>query len=85
MTWEKTGKTVHADGSSEITYHPKDAGVPLRTDLHIESRKRAIEHANRGGVWFYTSYFVVSGGNEQEYWSLKDAKAAAEKILRREP
>ncbi len=83
MIWEKTGKKVKADGSSVITYHPKDAGAYLRTDLHIESRKRAIEHANRGGVWFYTSYFVVSGNYEKEYWSLKDAKAQAEKILRR--
>ena len=82
MTWEKTGKTVHADGSSVITYRPKDIEG---TDLHIESRKRAIEHANRGGVWFYTSYWIIDGNYEREYWSLKDAKAVAEKRLRRIP
>lgn len=82
IIWEKTGKTVHADGSSVITYYPKAAGVVLRTDLHIESRKRAMKHANRGGVWFYTSYFVVSGTDEKEYWSLTDAKAAAEERIR---
>ena len=79
MIWEKAGKTVKADGSSVITYRPKGES----TDLHIESRKRAIEHANRGGVWFYTSFFVVDGSYEREYWSLKDAKAQAEKRLRR--
>ena len=79
IIWEKIGKTQHADGSSEIVYRPK--GVD--TDLRIESRKRAIEHANRGGVWFYTSYFVLDGDYEKEHWSLTDAKAAAEERIRR--
>lgn len=68
--WEKTGRTVYSNGESTTVY---ESG-----DLTIESRKRAIPHANREGVWFQTSFFLIKDGEEKEYWSLKDAKEAAE-------
>lgn len=74
IRWEKTGKTVSAEGTT-ITY--SGAG----TTLTIESRKRHIRHANGIGTWDHTSYFVLQDGTELvEKYSLKDAKEYAEKI-----
>lgn len=71
MTWKKTGREVKANGES-TTYYSNGT-------YDIESRKRAIPHANgRGGYWMYTSYFLISpDGTEKEYHTLKDAKEAA--------
>lgn len=73
MKWERTGRKVKANGES-ITYYKSDDGR-----FSIESRKKAIPHANgRPGFWMFTSYFLIKDGAEKEYFSLKDAKAAAE-------
>jgi hypothetical protein len=74
MNWTKTGRTVYGDGATTIRYQADG------TDLVIESRKKAIPHAAKGGCWFHTSYFLIRpDGTEKEYWTLKDAKAAAER------
>lgn len=71
--WVKTAVTVKGSGEKVIRYES------FRNEHIIESRKEAIPHANRGGVWFHTSYFLMKpDGTEKEYYSLKDAKAAAE-------
>lgn len=73
LRWEKAVHTIHADGSAELVY------VAEGTELKIESRKRAIPHANRSGYWWHTTYFVIRpDGSEKEYWSLRQAKEAAE-------
>lgn len=74
MKWEKTGREVKGNGESTTFYQTTDGR------LRIESRKRAIPHAGgRGGCWMHTTYFLIkSDGTEKEYWSLKDAKTAAE-------
>ena len=70
--WKKTGRTALDDGSVTVRYQSGD--------LAIESRKRPIPHANGNiGSWMFTSYFLIRpDGTEKEYYSLKDAKAAAE-------
>ena len=71
MKLEKIARTVHSDGSTEIRYR--------YGDYEIESRKKAIPHANGIGVWFRTTFFLIRpDGTEKEYWSLADAKKAAE-------
>ena len=74
IKWEKTGHEVKANGESTVTYTSKGGR------FQIESRKRAIPHANREGHWMHTSYFLIdyNDGSEKEYYALKDAKAAAE-------
>lgn len=75
MKWTKTGRTVYGDGGS-TTYYESDDGR-----FQIDSRKRPIPHANRQGYWMHTSYFLIdhnNGNSEKEYYSLKDAKTAAE-------
>ena len=74
IKWEKTGREVKANGESTTTYTSADGR------FRIESRKRAIPHANREGHWMHTSYFLIdyNDGSEKEYYALKDAKAAAE-------
>ena len=73
MNWKKWGRIVKTDGSSITIYHSDTDG------LKIESRRRLIPHANREGYWMYTSYFLIQAdGSEKEYYSLKDAKEAAE-------
>lgn len=74
LIWKKTGRIVRANGETTTIY---EAG-----QFRIESRKRAIPHANRSGIWYHTTYFLITEAEEKEYWSLRDAKAAAE---RREP
>lgn len=73
MKWEKTGRTVRLDGGS-TTYYASEDG-----HFRIESRKRAIPHAGgRSGSWMHTTYFLIGEGIEKEYYSLTDAKKAAE-------
>ena len=73
MTWKKVKRIAYENGESTIIYE-SDAGH------RIESRKRAIPHANRGGHWMHTSYFLIlPDGTEKEYWSLRDAKESAER------
>lgn len=75
MKWIKTGRKVSANGESTVYYEANDA------PYSIESRKRAIRHANGTGHWMHTSYFLISkDGTEKEYYSLKDAKEAAERF-----
>lgn len=77
MTWERTGKTVSAEGTT-VEYRPARA----KRNIAVESRKRHIPHANGVGTWDHTSYFVVLDGEDvKEKWSLKDAKAYAEGLL----
>lgn len=72
LKWGKARKTIHGNGS-EILY------VADGTNLKIESRKRAIPHANGIGCWMHTSYFLIwPDGTEKEYFSLTRAKEAAE-------
>lgn len=76
MKWEKTGRQVLANGESTTFYSTTDGRI------RIESRKRAIPHAGgRGGCWMHTSYFLIHDGTEKEYYSLRDAKEAAEKVV----
>lgn len=73
MNWKKWGRVVKGDGSSTTIYHADEGG------LKIESRRRLIPHANGVGYWMHTSYFLIRpDGTEKEYYSLKDAKEAAE-------
>ncbi len=75
MKWARTGKVINAEGTT-ITYSVPD------TDLKIESRKRHIPHANRGGTWDHTTYAVLRGGKELTVkQSLTDAKEFAEKLM----
>lgn len=74
MKWVRMGTRVNSDGTT-ITYGA--AG----TDYEIESRKRKVEHANRGGFWWHTTFWVVKDGKDiVQRWSLKDAKACVEKL-----
>lgn len=73
MNWIRTSHIVHSNGESEIVYEAEG------TELKIESRKRAIPHANRSGSWMHTSYFLIRpDGTETEHYSLTRAKEAAE-------
>lgn len=75
MKWTKTGRTVYGDGGLTV-YYESDNGR-----FQIDSRKRPIPHANGSGFWMHTSYFLIDhkdNDREKEYYSLKDAKAAAE-------
>lgn len=76
MKWNKTEKTVNAEGTT-ITYECDD--LP---GIKIESRKRHIPHAGgREGTWDHTTYFVIGDGVElKEKWSLKDAQKYAEEL-----
>ena len=78
IRWTKTGKTVKGNGETTITYSPVDTSIPLR----IESRRRAIPHANRAGYWMNTTFFLINDGTgaQHEYYTLKDAKEAAEEM-----
>lgn len=76
MRWTKTGRSVKANGESTVYYESN-------TGINIESRKRAIPHAGgRSGSWMHTTYFLIDGDFEKEFYSLKEAKVAAERRLR---
>ena len=70
--WVRTGRTVSAEGTT-ITYEAEG------TNLKIESRRRAIPHANRNGFWYHTTFFVVQDGADLiEKYALQDAKEYVE-------
>lgn len=72
--WVKTSTVIKAIGEKTIRYESS------QTTNKIESRREAIPHANRSGVWFRTTYFLIRpDGTEKEYYTLKAAKEAAEK------
>lgn len=74
IIWERIGRTVRSNGESDTIYESKDGR------FRIESRKRAIPHANREGYWMHTTYWLADeDGNQKEYYSLGDAKSAAER------
>lgn len=73
MNWIKAGRKVTSD---ETVNYYQAAGARYT----IESRKRAIPHANREGSWMYTSFYVLLGGEVlAEKQSLGSAKDFAEK------
>ena len=77
VKWVKIGKAIDDQGTT-ITYQAEG------TNLTVESRKRQIPHANRGGTWEHTSYFVLKAGEEiQEKQSLAAAKEYAEELIRK--
>lgn len=79
MVFTRTGRRVDPDGET-IVYNGCDANG--FTGIKIESRKRHIQHANRGGTWDHTTYFVIKDGQEiKEKYTLKDAKQYAEDLL----
>lgn len=78
ITWEKTGRTVTAEGTT-VTYTARD-----NRRFTIESRLRHIPHAAKGGTWDHTSYFVlIDGVQQREFQRLRDAKEYAELFLGR--
>lgn len=75
MKWSRIGKTVNAEGTTNIY---RLEGTPYT----IESRKRHIPHANRSGTWDHTSYFVMKDGTELvEKYTLGDARRYAEGMV----
>lgn len=74
LRWKKVGRNIKANGEGTITYQAEGTG------LTIESRKRAIPHANRDGHWMHTTYFLIDGDKETEYQLLCLAKSAAERM-----
>ena len=75
MAGKKIGKTVNEEGTT-VCYEA------VGTDVTIESRKRHIPHANRGGTWDCTTYWVLKGGVEiKQKWSLAEAKEYAEEMV----
>ena len=75
IKWEKTGRVVMGNGEATIFYESKDGR------WKIESRKKAIPHANGVGYWFHTTYVVIDEyGMEHEKHSLRDAKEEAERL-----
>ena len=73
IKWERIGKTVRDNGEVDVIYESDDGR------WRIESRKRAIPHSGRGGVWWHTSYWLIDeDGAEKEYPQLKWAKFGAE-------
>lgn len=73
VKWIVTKKTIKGNGERTLRYESE------HTPVVVESRKRAVEHANRSGYWFRTSFFAIyPDGTEKECWSLYNAKAVAE-------
>ena len=75
MRWKKMGKEVKASGESTVFYE-SDNGK-----FQIESRKKAIPHANREGHWMHTTYYLIHDDKEEEFDLLCLAKKAAERML----
>ena len=71
--WVKTSTQISRKGTV-IQY--ANADYP---GILIESRKMPIPRAADQGYWMHTSYFLIHGEEEKEYWRLKDAIEAAEK------
>lgn len=62
------------DGEKTITYRADGCAA------EIESRKRAIPHANGEGVWYHTTYAVIyPDGTSQEFQRLRNAQIEAER------
>ena len=77
MLWTVIRRAVSAKGTT-ITYRLE--GTPYT----VESRKRAIPHANRSGTWDHTSYFVLKDGEEViEKHTLRDAKQYAVDLMKK--
>lgn len=76
LKWKKTGRVVRADGGSTITYEAKGK----RAQYVVESRKNPIAHASGSGSWMYTTYFLITGGQERKFFQLRSAKQAAEEM-----
>lgn len=76
IEWKKTGRVeIMANDESTIFYESQDGR------WKIESRKRAIPHANGIGCWMHTTYVVIDEyGMEHEKRSLRDAKEEAERL-----
>ena len=73
MKWERTEKHVFADGSTNVVYRVE--GCPVT----VESRKRAIPHANGSGFWWHTHYVTIDPtGAERVFQKLQYAKEYAE-------
>ena len=73
MRWEKAGVQLGMGGEKTITYRADGCAC------EIESRKRAIPHANGEGVWYHTDYAVIyPDGAGRIYQRLRDAQAEAE-------
>jgi len=49
----------------------------------VESRKKAIPHAGREGVWYHTSFYAINNETkeEKEFCTRKDAFAYVEGLL----
>ena len=78
MKWAKIGKVAGAEGTT-IIYRLE--GTPYT----VESRKRAIPHANGVGTWPHTSYFVLKDGEQiTEKYMLKHARELAEALYKRD-
>lgn len=76
MKWIKTGKEVKDTGESTVYYKSNDG------QFEIQSRKKAIPHANGIGHWMHTTYSLIHDGKEEEYDLLFRAKEAAENLSR---
>ena len=76
FTWEKTGKTISAEGTT-VVYTAKE-----NPQVRIESRKRKIPHNAKPGFWWHTTYVVVVCGVDWiEQISLKRAKEYADRWM----
>lgn len=76
--WIRSSKTIMGNGEQTIRYES------YLTPCLVESRKRAVEHADGRGCWFRTTYVVIyPDGAEKECWSLKAAQRAAESVVAR--
>ncbi len=70
--WIRTGRAAVGEATT-VFYDLSE------TDYSVESRKRLIQHTQRPGGWWYTSYFAMRGKEElKEFHSLKDAKEYVE-------
>lgn len=76
IQWLKSNRYVSDEGTTIVYTCWLDCED---TGITIESRKRHIPHANRGGTWDHTSYFVLQDGEKLiEKQSLTEAKRYAE-------
>ena len=74
MIWKKAGVQLGMNGEKTITYRADGCAA------EIESRRRAIPHANGEGVWYHTTYAVLyPDGAGREFQRLRDAQADAER------
>ena len=76
LKWQKTRRLVRNDGSGVTTYTARGK----RQEYTIESRKNAIEHAGRSGVWYHTEFVLIAGTFKNGYNTLKRCKEVAEEM-----